>query len=549
MGEVAGAETRYRRRGGTWAEGRAARTGWRGTRPTRRAIDTSHAPHAARGPGLPRRRRRRARGVGGARATSCPTTSCVFTDVGLQDGATEREIDLLVAWPGVGLAVIEVKGGHVTRRDGQWWQGSGDAAHPIDPVHQVQDARHVLTDLLRQHGLEAARARIAHLVALPHTPVPRTLDAPDLPARDARRPRRPRARRGPREAGDRRTTAPVTPRCDAGALEALVDLPDGQRSRRRSTCSRTPPSTRTTSTSSPATRRACSTRLRTFRRLQVVGGAGTGKTWLALEQARRLRQGRRTRRAALLLARARPRTSQRVTQTWRPQRATGVRRRCSTTSADRWGAPAGCDDDSDYWERRLPAQMGSPRGVAAAGRAVRHRRRRRGAGLRRRVVAVAAALPARPRARAGSTSSSTRRSGCSPATASRRSTSPPIVLDENLRNTKQIAQLCGSLRDGMTRPRGWDGSPVRIVDVPADDAIGAADDVVDALLEEGWEPGHDRPARHRLAGTRCRSSCSGAGHDAVLGRLLRRRGRLLRARPRVQGPGADRRGPRRQRLP
>ncbi|TWH30065.1 uncharacterized protein (DUF2236 family) [Isoptericola variabilis J7] len=41
----------------------------------------------------------------------------------------------------------------------------------------------------------------------------------------------------------------------------------------------------------------------------------------------------------------------------------------------------------------------------------------------------------------------------------------------------------------MVKPRGLDGPPVRIVDVPADDAIDAADDAVEALLEEGWDPG------------------------------------------------------------
>ena len=66
---------------------------------------------------------------------------------------------------------------------------------------------------------------------------------------------------------------------------------------------------------------------------------------------------------------------------------------------------------------------------------------------------------------------------------------PPVHLDENLRSTKQIAQLCGSLRDGVTRPRGTDGAPVRILDVPFERAIEVADDMVDTLLEEGWLPG------------------------------------------------------------
>lgn len=39
------------------------------------------------------------------------------------------------------------------------------------------------------------------------------------------------------------------------------------------------------------------------------------------------------------------------------------------------------------------------------------------------------------------------------------------------------------------RPRGLPGAPARVVDVPYADAIGAADDAVEALLDEGWEPG------------------------------------------------------------
>ena len=66
---------------------------------------------------------------------------------------------------------------------------------------------------------------------------------------------------------------------------------------------------------------------------------------------------------------------------------------------------------------------------------------------------------------------------------------PPVELDENLRSTKQIAQLFGAFGDARLSPRGLPGSPVRVVDVPYDDAIAAADDAVEALLDEGWEPG------------------------------------------------------------
>ena len=44
---------------------------------------------------------------------------------------------------------------------------------------------------------------------------------------------------------------------------------------------------------------------------------------------------------------------------------------------------------------------------------------------------------------------------------------PPIVLDENIRNTRQIAQVFGSLGAAQARYRGMDGPPVRFVPVPA----------------------------------------------------------------------------------
>jgi nuclease-like protein len=38
--------------------------------------------------------------------------------------ATEYEADLVVASPNAGVAIIEVKGGYVSRHEGQWYQSS-----------------------------------------------------------------------------------------------------------------------------------------------------------------------------------------------------------------------------------------------------------------------------------------------------------------------------------------------------------------------------------------------------------------------------------------
>ncbi|KQY22930.1 NERD nuclease [Cellulomonas sp. Root485] len=413
-----------------------------------------------------------------------PDDVALFAGVGLQDGATEREIDLLVAWPGVGLAVIEVKGGHVTREAGTWWQGSGERRHEIDPVRQVQDARHVLHQLLVRYGYDAARARTAHVVALPHVHVPQDWAAPELP-RTMLLDRTDVASAAGlvRHAIDGHGAgfAPL----DEAAMDGLVHFLAGS----------FPSQVEVLATAAAfedhldhLTRDQAKMldHLSSFHRLQVVGGAGTGKTWLALEQARR-RAAAGERVALLCYSRGLGRYLQRITRTWRPrERPAFVGLFHDLPIA--WGAQQGADDDVDFFERILPVRLGEladsrPRaelfdtvvvdeaqdfGEQWWPSLVRCLRDPDGGGLfvfldeAQRVFG---------------------RDGVAPIAT------PPVHLDENLRSTKQIAQLCGSLRDGVTRPRGTDGAPVRILDVPFERAIEVADDMVDTLLEEGWLPG------------------------------------------------------------
>ena len=47
----------------------------------------------------------------------------------------------------------------------------------------------------------------------------------------------------------------------------------------------------------------------------------------------------------------------------------------------------------------------------------------------------------------------------------------------------------GAFVDGVVKPRGPVGTPVRVVDVLAEDAINVADVAVERLMDEGWNPG------------------------------------------------------------
>ena len=225
--------------------------------------------------------------------------------------------------------------------------------------------------------------------------------------------------------------------------------------------------------------------LRHHRRAAVIGGAGTGKTWLAVEQAHRLtKAGQRV--ALLCYSRGLARFLQRLAETW------PVRERPAFTGLFHdlpieWGAPTGDDDDSDYWERRLPLALGEL--ALARPEADRYDsivvdeaqdfgelwwppllsclRDPDEGGLfvfldeAQRVFARQSQLPIHL---------------------------APLELDENIRNTKNVAKTFASLSGEQLRFRGLAGPPVRFVQCATDDALRVADDQIDLLLEE-WEPG------------------------------------------------------------
>src|SRR5690606_16994577 len=62
----------------------------------------------------------------------------------------------------------------------------------------------------------------------------------------------------------------------------------------------------------------------------------------------------------------------------------------------------------------------------------------------------------------------------------------PLVLDHNLRNTRQILEAFSPLAPSRMRARGSDGPEVRFVPTTLEDAVDAADDAVEQLLEDGW---------------------------------------------------------------
>ncbi len=416
-----------------------------------------------------------------------PPSAALLHSVNIIENGTEREIDLLVIWPGVGIAAIEVKGGHVSYEAGQWYQASNGQQHRIkDPLVQVQDGRHMLQRYLgAQLGL-GRQVRFAHLLAFPYTSVPRHWDIPGLRramvigSQDLKYPDD-----AIREAinfcgdGDGDTTPEVAERILAQLTRPLPG--NGALSAAAEHEGRADQMTRDQA--------AILDVLKHQPRARIIGGAGTGKTWLALEQARRLaRSGKRV--ALLCYSRGLARYFETETAGWKPaERPAHVG--MFHDLPVRWGAHHPLDPrllTNQYYEHYLPRTLKRLAKIQPAGElfdAIVVDEGQDFGALWWESVLVCLKDPA-----AGGLyvfmDDDQRifgREGRPPIEA------PPFVLNENLRNTKQIAALSGALSTELAIPRGLSGPRIRLVEASAGTVIERADDAVNHLIErEGWSP-------------------------------------------------------------
>jgi hypothetical protein len=245
-----------------------------------------------------------------------PDDAVLFHGLRLQERRHEYEADLVVLLPDAGWAVIEVKGGDVRRQDGVWEQRQQGSWHRIDPVAQAQDCRHVLQRSLSRYGSQAELARAVHLVALPDRDADANFEAPELPRaqlidrRDLRdldhRLRQAIELHG---AGN----APLTP---AGTVEMTRLLTGPNLAAADVFAFHAEHEERVRQMTQDQT--SILGFLRNQHRVAIVGGAGSGKTWLALEQTRRLAKAGQS-VALVCYSRGLAHFLQRVVAQWKPR--------------------------------------------------------------------------------------------------------------------------------------------------------------------------------------------------------------------------------------
>ncbi|MGQ0468008.1 MAG: NERD domain-containing protein [Sporichthyaceae bacterium] len=397
----------------------------------------------------------------------------------------DSEADLIVALPGAGIAVIEVKGGSVSF-DGQYWrQHDASGTRTIDPVTQARRAKYALQTYLGKDARWVSRgARFGHLVAFPYARVEAGFAMPDC-SRSMVLDRYDLEHNPAGLVWDglmaQETGAYPIGEEDAGLLvECLAGRMLPQRDLAAAVADSAAQADLLTQPQGMILRA-----LSALNRVEVRGGAGSGKTWLAVDQARRLSAAGQ--RVGLLCY-------SRGLAAYLARRTAGFKRKERPAYvgtfhglAQLWGGPTGADDDGD-WENRLPAEMCLLARDLADGKR-----------FDAFVVDEAQDFADSwwPALFAGMRSEETgglyafvdegqrvfARSGGPPVPL------VPVLLEENLRNTVPIAESFGPLAPMRMRYRGGDGPPVRFVVCAEDEALGAADDAVEELLDAGWAPG------------------------------------------------------------
>lgn len=414
----------------------------------------------------------------------------LLAGVRLTDENKDHEADLIVLMPEIGILVVEVKGGSVWRDEDGWKQMRRGTQHRIDPVTQVRSTKYAIRDYIARDQRWQRRSHVAwgHAVVTPYSEFAADADDPDCP------------RWALHDRGDQ---AELVERCVTNAkrawqgkaaptydeVELIIEILSG----RLHTAYDVNADAEDRAAQSDRLTQEQATILKVTRllnRVEVRGGAGSGKTVLALQQAKELTRGvgdRRAQRVALLCySIGLAEYLKREVATW-PRKHRPAFVGTFHEYGKQWGAPEGDRDDSDFWEETLPALMGElAEGLTD--------------NLKFDAVVVDEAQdfadswwrPVLKSLRDEGDGGLYVFSDENQRIFARFGRPPvelvPLVLDHNLRNTRQIHECFGPLAPSRMYSRGGDGPEVTFVPSTADEALGAADDQVDALIDEGWNP-------------------------------------------------------------
>lgn len=409
----------------------------------------------------------------------------------ITDHDKDYEIDIVVAIDGAGIVSLEVKGGEVWHDGDSWWQERvGQSAKRIDPVEQVRHASYALREYVESDPRwTQGRLRWDHVVVLPHSQVPTDFALPDCPRwkivdRTQLDQLMPLVRNVVLQKGG------DLPTVDASGIAQLRTVLGGRGLPQRDVVARALENE--DAADALTTHQAVILgAIDKLSRVEIRGGAGSGKTFLAIEQARRLsKAGKRV--ALVCYSHGLASYLERITANWSRRERLAYVGEFHDLGVG-WGAARGPDEQersaesAQFWEVDLPQQM-----VELAEQLPPGQRFDAIVLDEAQDFADAWWRPILACLRDAETSGLYVFSDEAQRVFDRQGSPPvplvPLVLDHNLRNTRQIATTFSPLVGQRMQLRGGEGPDVRFVACAPGEAMDVADDQIDPLLGEGWRP-------------------------------------------------------------
>ena len=396
------------------------------------------------------------------------------------------EIDLLVLLPEIGAAVIEVKGGQITYAQGKVMQADAYDTREIDPFTRAMQQMHSFRRYIEhQPTWSRGHLRAAWLTCFPHTTVDGAMGPQGLREAIIGREDLPDAAEIiEKRLGNHHDTTRVP---GPGWVEDVVELllgppaPEEIPSRVARRLARVE--------ELASQQEALLSFVSPNPRYVVTGSAGTGKTWLAVEQAKRwaheglrvafVTYGRGVTTLVQALVDEMPRRD-------RPD-FVGTFHQLGYS----WGVVAPEGSDQDYWDVEIPRLMIEASGAMDPGqrfdafvvdeaqdfadswwpallssaRAIDDVRLAIFRDEEQAVFRDRAGMPDVPLV--------------------------PLTLDRNLRNAKEIVDLFRPLISAKPRARSGEGLGIEYIACSREEVISMADAAVEELFEQrGWLPEH-----------------------------------------------------------
>jgi hypothetical protein len=410
-----------------------------------------------------------------------PVDASVVCNFKILEANLEFEMDLIVLWPEVGVAVIEVKGGDVTpNSDATFTQRDARGSREIDPMGQATKNMHALKRFL---GLKSSVQHFAArpVVALPYADIPSSYSRPTIPRSSIHDDVDLVA------IGDRIVKDLLNQNFRPTALETLAMLNAMSVSlTAQKTLMQLGQEREEMVVQLTEEQFSILDLCKAMPKFSILGSAGCGKTYVAIEQSRR-RAEAGDRVLFLCYNYGLSDYIRRRFETY-PENERPVHIGTLHSLGNKWNMPFGVESSDDFWDTKLPALL------------VEHLKRMPDDLKYDTVIideaqdfhadwwsVVIGALKDVDKGRIYAFGDI--RQGIF-----RQATDIPLQetklhLTKNLRNSLPIAELAALCVEEPLQLSGLDGPPVQWVETTTEEAEAAADQEVARLISEGWNPG------------------------------------------------------------